>query len=134
MYDRGNGLTRDYREAARWFRLAAEQGDASAQVNLGVMYAHGRGVPHDDKEAAKWYRLAAEQGRASAQFNLGLMYANGQGVPQNLIQAHMWFNLVAASGDADGLKARDEIATKMTPAQIVEAQRLARAWKPKPNR
>jgi hypothetical protein len=42
----------------KWFRLAAEQGDATAQDSLGVMYAKGHGVPQDDKTAAKWFRLA----------------------------------------------------------------------------
>jgi TPR repeat protein len=43
-------------------RLLAEQGDADAQVNLGVSYAKGEGVPQDDAEVARWYRRAAEQG------------------------------------------------------------------------
>ena len=59
------------------------------------------------------------------------MYANGQGVPQDYVQAHMWYNLAGASGDAEGAKNRDLIAQKMTPAQVAEAQRLAREWKPK---
>jgi TPR repeat protein len=61
----------------------AEQGDASAQYNLGVMYANGYGVPQDYAEAVRWYRLAAGQGNAKAQYNLGLMYYNGEGVPQD---------------------------------------------------
>ena len=64
----------------RWYRLAAEQGDASAQYNLGGMYANGEGVLKDEAEAVRWYRMAANQGNASAQYNLGAMYANGRGV------------------------------------------------------
>ena len=70
---------RTHAEAIRWYRLSAEQGDASAQFNLGNMYANGEGVPQDDAEAVRWYRLAAEQGNAGAQLNLGNMYANGRG-------------------------------------------------------
>ena len=55
----------------------AEQGDATAQCNLGYMYANGRGVAKDYYEAVKWYRLSAEQGNAQAQSNLGYMYSNG---------------------------------------------------------
>lgn len=55
-------------------RLAADQGNAKAQVNLGVMYDNGRGVWPDYAQAVKWYRLAADQGNASAQYNLGLTY------------------------------------------------------------
>jgi len=63
--------------------LAAAQGNADAQCNLGLMYATGRGVSQDDQEALKWYRLAEEQGQPRAQYNLGMMYENGQGVPQD---------------------------------------------------
>ena len=57
-YNRG-----DYETALKKFLPLAEQGNASAQYNLGVMYANGRGVPQDYAEAMKWYRLAAEQGQ-----------------------------------------------------------------------
>jgi uncharacterized protein len=79
----------------------------------------------------KWFRKAADQGNALAQLSLGGMYANGRGVPQDYILAHMWYNLTAAQGDQDAIKNRDLIAGNMTPAQIAEAQRLAREWKPK---
>ncbi|WP_277600823.1 tetratricopeptide repeat protein [Eikenella corrodens] len=52
----------------------AEQGNADAQYNLGVMYDNGQGVRQDYAEAARWYRKAAEQGYAKAQYNLGSMY------------------------------------------------------------
>ena len=68
----------------RWFRLAAEQGEAIAQHSLGLMYSIGLGVPQDAAEAVRWYRLAAEQGEAIAQLNLGLMYSNGWGVPRDV--------------------------------------------------
>ena len=61
----------------------ANQGNASAQSNLGYMYAKGQGVPQDDVQAAKWFRLAADQDDADAQSNLGLMYAFGWGVPRD---------------------------------------------------
>src|SRR5437899_270355 len=63
--------------------MAAEQGDASAQLNLGNSYYNGQGVPQDYKEAMKWYRKAAEQGDVFAQFNLGIMFYHGQGVPKD---------------------------------------------------
>jgi len=114
---------------------AAEQGQASAQYNLGVMYDNGQGVPQDYKEAVRWFRVAAEQGHASAQNNLGFMYSEGQGVPQDFIQAHLWYNLAASSRTGDdretAVKNRDLLAEKMTAEQIAEAQRLAREWKPK---
>jgi len=113
-----------------------EQGHASAQFNLGVMYGTGKGVPQDHAEAVKWYRRGAEQGHAGAQNNLGTMYDNGQGVPQDFVQAHLWYNLAASTLKEPekrerAARNRDDIAAKMTPAQIAEAQRLAREWRPK---
>ena len=72
----------DYATALREWQPLAEQGDATAQYNLGLMYFAGKGVLQDYKEAVKWYRLAAEQGDADAQSNLGVMYVTGEGVPQ----------------------------------------------------
>jgi len=88
-------------------------------------------VPQNYTEAVEWFRKAADQGNAIAQQNLGVSYANGEGVPQDYVSAHMWFNLSAAQGDANAIKNRDIIAQRMTPAQIAEAQKLAREWKPK---
>ena len=62
-------------------RQAADQGDAEAQYNLGVIYNNGEGVPKDDAEAVRWFQLAAEQGYAKAQFELGYKYRWGHGVP-----------------------------------------------------
>jgi TPR repeat protein len=68
-----------------------------------------------------------------AQYNIGSMYASGRGVPQDYVAAHMWFSLSAAQDDDDAAKNRDIIAQRMTLAQIAEAQRLAREWRPKPD-
>ena len=133
MYADGQGVPQDHGEAAKWYRKAADQGNASAQFNLGVVYANGQGAPQDYGEAAKWYRKAADQGNASAQFNLGVVYANGQGAPQDYVLAYMWINLAAAASTDTEKKvaeARDSIASKMTPEQVADAQRLAREWKP----
>ncbi len=93
--------------------------------------ARAEAVPQDDAEAVRRFRLAAVLGFAGAQFNLGVMYSKFRGVPQDYVQAHMWFNLAAAQGKESYRKSRDILAEQMTPAQIAEAQRLAREWKPK---
>ncbi len=129
-YERG-----DYETALRELYPLAEQGDAKAQNNLGDMYCYGHGVPQDYAEAVRWYLNAAEQGYAAAQPLLGNMYEEGKGFPQDYVLAHMWFNLAASQlppgitrdSVVNGL---DEVAREMTPAQITEAQRLAREWKP----
>ena len=116
----------DYRTALTKWRSAAQQDDAAAQFNLGLMYDEGKGVAQDFKEAVRWYKLAAAQGNAKAQFNLGISYGKGEGVAQDYLRAHTWLNLAAIGGDADAVKSRDITARKMAPQQVAEAQRLAR--------
>ena len=135
MYESGQGGLRNDAEAIKWYRKAAEHDDAVAQFNLGIMYAKGEGVSPNHAEAALWYRLAADHGLAGAQFNLGMMYVEGQGVPQDYVQAHMWLTLGAAQLPSLGtnqrnttVDARDRVASKMTPTQLVEAQELAFEW------
>ena len=101
MYASGRGVLEDDAEAVRWYRLAAEQGLASAQLNLGVMYANGEGVLKDNAEAARWFRQAAEQGLTEAQYNLGVMYDNGQGVPEDDAEAVKWYRRAAEQGNAE---------------------------------
>ncbi len=122
-YQRG-----DYATALKFWRPLAEKGGANAQYNLGVMYRSGQGVKQDDAEAVKWYRKAAGRGNANAQNSLGVMYGNGQGVPLDDVLAYMWFNLAAAQGHENAKESRDRVASKMTPDQIAEAQRMAREW------
>ena len=125
MYDNGQGVTKDEIQAMKWYRLAADQGRSDAQYQLG----HLNYKQNNYAEAAKWFHLASDQGRADAQSNLGSMYAEGDGVPQDFVQALMWFTLSAAQNHKDGIENRDKAAGLMTPAQIAEAQELARGWK-----
>ncbi len=122
-YERG-----DYDTALKEWRPLAEQGDADAQFNLGIMYDNGQGVPEDDREAVRWYRLAADQGHAAAQNNLGRKFFQGQGVPRNYVRAYMWTSLAAAQGLEGPAQGLEILEKKMTPSQIAEAQRLAREW------
>ncbi len=85
----------------------------------------------DYPTALRESRPRARQGDSNAQFYVGLMYDKGHGVPQDYVRAHMWINLAAATGDETARGDRDLITKKMTPAQIAEAQKLARRWGPK---
>ena len=131
LYYEGKGVPQDYRQAKQWFEEGAKQGHAGAQTNLGTLYLHGEGAPQSDRMALFWLSQAAEQKDALACAKLGLMYVQGRGVLQDYIQAHMWYNLSAAQGETRSAEARDALAQRMTPAQIAEAQRLAREWKPR---
>ncbi|MEG1051519.1 MAG: tetratricopeptide repeat protein [Janthinobacterium sp.] len=112
----------------RWYRTAAEQGDASAQNNLGVMYANGHGVPQDDGLAVQWYARAAGQGHALAQYNLGGMYNSGRGVEKDPVCGYMWLALAAEGGDSGAARAREAAAARLDPAQLQEAQQRMRQW------
>ncbi len=90
----------DYATAVALFQPLAEDGDASAQVALGVMFDNGQGVAQDYAEAVKWYRLAAEQGNADGQVALGTMYDNAHGVAQDDKEAVKWYRLAAQQGDS----------------------------------
>ena len=80
-----------------------------------------------------WYRLEAKQGDADAMSNLGFFYVEGRGVPQDYVQTHMWYNLAASRPRSEewreeAVERRDNVAALMTPEQIAQTQRLARAW------
>ena len=133
MYGEGEGVAKDDAEAVKWNRKAAEQGDYSSQDAVGNSYFDGKGVPQDYVEAAKWYRLSAEQGYTGSMSQLGMLYSEGKGVPQDFVQAYLWFGLTAV-GKGSGyfyevaISRRDEVASKMTPPQIIEAKRLTEKW------
>ncbi len=144
--------TKNYREAVKWFRKAAEQGFGKAQWGLSVMYHEGKGVTQDYAEAMQWLRKAAEQGLGDAQRDLGQAYEGGSGVAvccsaadgqslfanneskNNNITALMWYILASAQDTQDATEKRDHLASEMTQSQIAEAQRLAREWKPTASR
>ncbi len=107
----------------------ANQGIAEAQNGLGELYAKGKGMPQDYVQARAWYEKAAAQGHPHAQNNLAELYFAGLGVPQDLVRAYMWVDLAAGHMKGEDHKQavenRDDVAQRMTPAQITEAKRLA---------
>jgi TPR repeat protein len=143
-YHRGiNAIGKDTAEAIKWYRIAADQGDPRAQYALGFMNAEGGLMPQNYAEAIKWWRRSADQGYARAQCDLGIAYANGEEVTQDFVRAHMWLNIAAAAPASAyetwaetnyrqlAVEQRNLVARKMTFAQIAEAQKLAKEWKPK---
>ena len=77
-----------------------------------------------------WFQRAAVQGHPVAKLYLGVMYAEGRGVPRDYVRAHMWFSLAVAQGEQRAITTLKMVERRMTPAQINEAQKLARDWKP----
>ncbi len=79
-------------------KALAEQGDAQAAFNLGVMHFKGEGQPKNFKAGVEAFRKAADQGLVQAQFNLGVIFRDGTGVPQDYQQAMLWFRKAAEQG------------------------------------
>jgi TPR repeat protein len=91
---------KNYSEAMRWYRMAADRGDAAAQLNVGGLYHNGWGVPQNYPEAMQWFRKSADQGNPAAQNDIGMLYANGRGVPQDYAEAMRWYRMAIAQGYA----------------------------------
>lgn len=89
---------KEYIEAARWYRLAAEQGYRAAQFKLGFCYKYGWGVVHDDMEMVKWYRRAAQNNHSEAQCELAYCYAKGYGIAKDAPEAAKWYRRAAEQG------------------------------------
>lgn len=115
-------MPKDQVEAVKWYRKAAEQGHASAQINLGVCYVNGDGVEKDQVEAVKWYRKAAEQGDESALIKLGICYEKGSGVVKNVAESYAYYNNAAITSENARLY-RDGLISHMTTLEL-EAGRL----------
>jgi hypothetical protein len=91
---------KDFVQALDFYRKAADQGDRSAELYMGLAYDMGQDAPKSAMEAARWYRKAAAQGSASAASNLGILYHEGEGMPRDSVEAAVWFESAAARGSA----------------------------------
>ena len=117
---------RDFTEAARWLRLAAEGGNRAAQFELATLYDRGLGVERSYEDAARWFRVGAEGGEAASQFNLGSMYEQGHGVRRSLVDAYMWYSIASRLGfPIEELGALESLASRMTAAEIERAEAAA---------
>lgn len=125
MYLLGIGVTKDYDQALKWLRKAAENNVAKAQSSLGSMYYRGNGVTKSYAKALKWFRRAAERGFADAQYNLAYMYGVGEGVPQSFRWAYIWSTLAAADGNTKATQLRDMVAETLSFSELNEAQEKA---------
>lgn len=101
-YAEGRGVRVNRREAAKWYRAAAERGNVTAQCHLGRCYEKGWGVKKSELEAVEWYRKAAAQGDAYGQFLLGVAYECGVGVNRDYKQAVELYQKSAEQGSVFG--------------------------------
>jgi TPR repeat protein len=118
-------------DARDWLEKQAQAGNMTAQARLGHYYTQQNSDNESPESHAKALALlteAAERGDAFGQYHLAQLYGTGSGVELDYVQAHKWVNLSAARGYSDAAKSRDIYAKLMTPEQIAEAQKLARAY------
>lgn len=103
----------------------AEQGDAGAQVQLGLRYIDGTGFPQDEAKAAEWFRRAALQGNAQGQLELGVMYVNGEGIPVDLPEGYAWYSLAARQGNTDAQGYLEDLDRSLSATDGARARKRA---------
>jgi TPR repeat protein len=122
------------RQAAQWYRQAADAGIAAAQFKLGNAYFAGAGVPRDFAQAQGWYQRAAQQGYVDAQYTLGIWLSGGVGGRTEPVEGQSWLLLAERAGNPDAGLVRTRGAEKLSPAQIKEAEAMAVRFVPKQER
>jgi hypothetical protein len=132
-YFLGQGVPKNYKRAAGWFRKAVKQGhtddqSAYACYALGYFYREGLSVERDQELAVRWFQKAAELGNVSAQVSLANAYSSGVGITRDAVRALMWMRVSEAQGDQHVLAERERISALMTTAEIAEAERLSQQW------
>ena len=108
----------DLISALKYFTMAAEQGNADAQLEVGQMLAQGLGTKQLFEEAMRWYELSARQGHAKAQFNIAFLYAYGQGVDQDILKAYEWYRISHLCAYPLAKKPMEYTAKKLTLGEI----------------
>jgi TonB family protein len=135
-YATGQHVGKDIEKALTWWQSAAKAGDAAAMANLGSIFLFGNGVPADPKQALDWSSKGAERQNATAMFNLGQIYSRGMGVTADPVTGFMWFDLAARNGRGEiatqAERSRNDLRTRMVPAQIQAAETRSLAWAPTP--
>jgi hypothetical protein len=118
--------TKNEKEAWKWLERSARQGNTQAQYELALVLREGRGTLQDWEGARHWMVKAAEGGHSQAQFELAVMYRNGTGITADNVKSYIWFNLAAAQGVPGAAPLRDAQLNRLSPAEVVEAQKESR--------
>jgi TPR repeat protein len=123
IYSSGEIVTTNETQAAKYFKLAAESGDALAQSTYGSCLLEGSGVKKDPSQAVTWFMKSAMQGNCDGLVNLGKCYGMGDGVERNIIEAYKYFGVAAQLGDKEATAMLPIIKEKMTPGQLMLAEK-----------
>ena len=128
MYERGQGVAKDFGRARSWYQSAAEKGNVKAMHNLAVTASARDDGSADYALAAKWYGEAASYGLADSQFNLGILAEHGLGQERNAVAAYKWFSLAAKAGDKEATKRLALIKAKLDAASLAAAEEAVESW------
>ena len=132
MHEKGTGATRDLKQAAFWYERAALGGNIRAMHNLATLLASGSAGKPDYAAALRWFGEAAEAGFRDSQFNMGILLVRGIGARSDLQKAFQWFSLAAAQGDEEAARKRDELASRLSAADMKAAKSALELWRARP--
>ncbi len=127
IYERGNGVQVDHKEAVRWYTQSALGGWSDSMFNLGQKYYKGQGVPADNTKAADLFFLVATTGDPDGQWAFGVLVAEGEGRQKDLIEGCAWLMLAANQGHDGGKQELQKLSQQMSPPQMGDAQAAAQA-------
>ena len=111
-------------------REKANRGDAKSQLKLAKILLKGREVPKDETEGLAWLRLAADHGLPDAQFEMGEYLATSTNNPSDYVTAYMWYAIARRNGYKHADKGVRELAAKLSPEQLSDAENRAQHWVP----
>ena len=129
MYEKGDGVPLDLRQAAFWYERAALGGNIRAMHNLATLLASGKNGKPDYAAALRWFGEAAESGLRDSQYNAGILLALGMGAQLDRSKAFQWFSLAADQGDAEAAQKRDEMAGRLSAAEMKAAKAALEHWR-----
>jgi localization factor PodJL len=132
FFEKGRAVGADQDKAMHWYGEAAKNGNRKAMHALGVANANGTGGKKNFPEAVRWFKAASELGLTDSQFNLAVLYERGLGVQASLSEAYKWYAIAAAAGDSESKTRIGALATQISAAERVAADRVAKDYKPQP--
>lgn len=136
MHHMGMGVPPSYKDAAEWYRKAADAGKLDAIFTMGVVYEGGIGLPRNGKESFAWYKKSADRGFYPGQLKVANMYAKGQGTKKDPAASYLWYAIAERFSPRTGNDRfeipiiKDKLSALMTKEQVADADRKAKAWKP----
>ncbi len=131
MHATGDGVPLDLKQAAFWYERAALGGNIRAMHNLATLLASGKNGKPDYPAALRWYGEAAECGLRDSQYNVAILLAGGIGAKPDQSKAFQWFSLAADQGDAEAAQKRDEMAGRLSAAEMKAARAALELWRPR---